>query len=341
MTTPRATQDQRLHDQLGAVKQVMNNVPRQAVREGREAADERVRRYWWPRIVLAAALAAIIAATATAYVTISVLGHRFGQAVEQQSVRDAAQDAAQEELRSRATAAQQLGDQANKELTDQGLAPVDVPRLGQASDYDVLATSIVPIILAELAKSRDEPPPPPGVPPPAATVLAPTPQQVANALAEFLAVNPIIVNPADIAEQVAAYLAANPPPKGDPGDTGPRGADGANGADGAQGEQGAQGDPGPQPTADQIMDAFRVAVAANPSLLCPDGGTYGFVTLLTANDGTVQAFGCFGDLVANPPAGGGGGDEDDDDPGGSDGSTPPATTENPAPPGDGNGRPGG
>lgn len=299
MTTPV---DEAIDAQLVAARETARSAPRRAVRESREAgshaADERVRRYWWPRIIIAAALAAIVASGATAYVTINVFGARLSSISSAQAARDAGQDAAADELRARAVAASQRGEAANDQLEAKGIAPVTLPKLGEASDAEVLTASIVPIVLAQLADAA-----PTGVP------LAPNAKQVADALASYLAANPVVVNPQDIADQVASYLAANPAQAGPAGPVGPA---------------------GPTPTSDQIMSAFRESVAADPSLLCPSGGVYGSANLITTS-GTVNAYGCFGTTTTNnPPPDPGSGDQGGDQ-GGQDDTTPPDTGD-PAPP---------
>src|SRR5690606_12287985 len=55
-----------------------------------------------------------------------------------------------------------------------------------------------------------------------------------------------------VAKAVAEYLAANPPAKGEKGERGP------------QGEKGERGEPGPPPTDDQIAAAVAAYLKANP-----------------------------------------------------------------------------
>jgi hypothetical protein len=320
-----ALDDEMINARLHVAREAVRDVPRAA----RDAADERVRRYWWRRIILAAALAAVLASIATAIVTVRVFGAQLAAASALQAARDAGQDAAAEELRVRALAAREQGEAANRELVDRGLEPVDVPVLGTVPDYEVLVSSIVPVLLAELSDPPE--PPPPGEPDVLEPVtLAPTAEQVADALTAYLAANPIAVSPQDVADQVAAYLAANPPPEGPAGPAGPAGPEGSAGP---------VGERGPPPSAEDIMAAFSDAVATNPSLLCPAGGSYGSATVTAPGGGTIEVFGCFG--AVQPPGGsgdggsgdggggsGGGGSGD----GGSSGSDDPPLVQPPADP---------
>lgn len=148
--------------------------------------------------------------------------------------------------RAQAAAAQQQVDtaltklgEANRQLEARGQAPVLAPP--QPDPTGAIAAAVLAQVLAQL--------------PP-----APTADQVADRLAAAVLADVLGEIRPEVARQTAAYLAANPPPQGPPGESPPclaeptecRGEKGDPGADstvpgpeGPEGPQGPRGEPGP------------------------------------------------------------------------------------------------
>lgn len=143
-------------------------------------------------------------------------------------------------------------EKANKDLQARGQQPVVPPADLQSEETLVAAASAR--VLANL-------PPAP----------MPTGEQVGNAVASYMITNPVSVSPSLVAQQVSAYLTANPPA---PGRQGEPGTSGTPGTPGEKGEQGIPGEPGHTPTADEIMAVFNEAAAQNPDLLCAGKGKF-------------------------------------------------------------------
>ena len=141
---------------------------------------------------------------------------------------------------------------ANEELQRRGQQPVPPPP--DLASEDTLVAAATARVLANL----------PAVPPPSA-------EAVGNAVASYMAVNPVRVSPAAIAEQVATYLSVNVPPSGP---TGEKGEPGQPGQPGEKGEKGDPGEPGRTPTVDEIMAVFNQAAAQNPDILCAGKGRF-------------------------------------------------------------------
>jgi hypothetical protein len=171
---------------------------------------------------------------------------------------------------------------ANAKLVAQGLPPVQGPVNAQPGTPQQAELSTAAATASTLASLPKE------------VLVKPNAADLAQAVASYIQVNPIVVSPEQIIAGVAAYFQANPI---------------KNGVDGKTGEQGIQGVPGERgspPTAEEIRQAFRDEVQANPQLLCPQGGTYSSRNVLTQSGGvnhSTPQFGCFGDdgEVAAPP----------------------------------------
>jgi hypothetical protein len=156
---------------------------------------------------------------------------------------------------------------ANEKLEQRGQAPVPVPPPENTSETLVAAATAS--VLASL-------PPAP----------LPTREAIAQAVAEYMAANPVTpLGPSigQVSEALAGYLVANPPPAGEKGEPG------APGTPGTPGEKGDKGDP---PTAAEIQAAFVAYVQANPGLLRDNlcrgegQGQYRLATDLIAADGS-------------------------------------------------------
>lgn len=178
----------------------------------------------------------------------------------------AAAESRREAERERTRQAIESLQQANRELTERGQQPVNQPpdiALGEA-----LVAATAARVLADL-------PPAP----------MPSDEQLANAIAAHLLVNPAQVPPSAVASQVSSYLTANPPPPGPPGKQGEKGDPGRDGRDGADGRA---------PTAEEIMAVFNEATAANPDLLCAGKGKFtevrGFIQVPPDPAPTERAF---------------------------------------------------
>ncbi|UJW32382.1 hypothetical protein L3Q67_00930 [Saccharothrix sp. AJ9571] len=236
----------------------------------RAEARAEVGRLW--RVMTVVNLAVVVAA--------AVAGAWYGQEVAADNAATRAEVSA---LRSAAEQVKPSGDQANRELTDQGRAPVPIPEPGTAPDADVITASVTARVLASI---------------PAPEI---SPARLGQAIAEQMAASPPVVSSGALAASVAGYLQLNPPP---PGKDGQPGADGQPGTDGAPGQsppcmaepdqcKGEKGDP---PTAAEIEAAFAEFVTANPELLrdtlCAGLGTWQEVSLRSADGGTTSGFLC-------------------------------------------------
>lgn len=107
----------------------------------------------------------------------------------------------------------------------------------------------------------------------------PTAAELAAAVASYLADHPAEVPDDRLYEAMAAYLAANPPPAGAPGQ------------DGKDGATGAQGDPGPPPTRAEIQEAVEAYMAEHPLPMCPEG-TAPEAHAVVTDEGPVDAVIC-------------------------------------------------
>lgn len=202
-----------------------------------------------------------------------------------QAVRTAtaAQEQQDEQLRSLAEAAARDAAAANAELQRRGQAPVDVPDPQDADPSEVLVASATAHVLADLARTG------------AARL---TPAEYGAGIASYLRENPITPvgpSPSQIAEFLAGYLATNPPPSGPSGPTGPTGPTGPSGEPGQTGQQ------GPPPTAEQIQSAFLDLIARQPDTLCPRGGVFALVEGAVTAAGTAYShWTCLVDTTPSP-----------------------------------------
>ena len=239
------------------------------------------RRYWPRRVVPVIALVAILFSIGTS------LG--FAYLYSHQTATDAAVTA----LRSQAEQLKVQGDKANAQLEARGQSPVPIPNPGTGVDTDVIVSSATAKVLASLPD------------------LHPTAGQLGQAVATYLAANPITPqgpSSGQLSSALAGYFATNPPPSGPagptgapgatgaPGTAGTPGANGTNGQDGAQGPQGPQGDP---PTAQQIQDAFVAYVQAHPDAVCTKGGSLTEVHLILADGSQADSWVC---VISQTPA---------------------------------------
>lgn len=215
------------------------------------------------------------------------------------------QDAAIQRSQVSISAFEQQLDEANKKLVAQGLPPVQGPTDAQPGTPQQAQLSVAAATASTLASLPRE------------VFVKPDATALAGAVADYVRANPIGVDPQLVINTVADYFTTN-----------------AAQFRGATGPQGPAGPAGPPVTAADIRQAFRDEVAANPNLLCSQGGTYSQRTLALANGGSTQNFGCFGNDTDPPGTGGGGGGGGTAaDPGGTPGNTggggaatpPPAT----------------
>ncbi|MEU0469927.1 hypothetical protein ABZ215_38520 [Amycolatopsis sp. NPDC006131] len=254
---------ERAHEALGQVRDAVQEAVVQAEQAPEVARREVIR--WWPRIVAAMALVAVLVAVPTALV-VANLNSRIG-----------ANEAAVTALRQQAEQAKPAGDQANRELTQRGQPPVPIPEPGTAPDTDVIVAAATARVLASLPNPR------------------PTAAELGQAVAKYLAANPIQPgqpSPTQLAAAIAGYLATSPPPSGPAGPTGPSGRPGVDGKDGKDGRDGVDGQPGPPPTQEEIKAAFDAYLRDNPNAVCPLGGSLAQVTVLLANGGSADVWSC-------------------------------------------------
>ncbi len=221
-------------------------VPRQAVRGAREATDRRARWFWLPLVLVAA----VGASTLTAVIMYFV----FAPQIDQVRSAQTATVAAGVEVRRIAEEARVAAVAANAELERLGQEPVTLPVVGQAPDADVLVSAATAQVLAALPRNQ-----------------AVTAELVAQEVARFMAANPITPvgpSPGQIADAVAAYLQAFPPPQGVQGIAGEQGRQGERGE---RGEQGVPGQDAPALTGEQIRAALDSYFLDNPIPPCPAG----------------------------------------------------------------------
>jgi len=121
---------------------------------------------------------------------------------------------------------------ANRQLTERGQAPVAAPAPGD-TDQAALVAATTAQVLAAMPKY-------------------PTLQDLAPVIAAVVASQPMGPTMAQLSTAVADYLRANPAPRGEQGQAGD------------QGPKGETGDPGRPPTADEIRAAVDAELAANP-----------------------------------------------------------------------------
>lgn len=225
-------------------------VPRQAIREARQATDRRAR-FWLPLV--------IVAAIGAAFLTAAAMYFYFGPQIDQLRLDQAATSAAATEVARVAMEAREQAAAANAELEERGQATVPVPQVGEATDAEVLVSAATARVLASLPDAQPV-----------------TAGAIAAAVRDYAARNPVTpVSPTtgQIADAVAAYLQANPPPAGNPGATGQQGATGPAGESivGPRGDQGPMGEPGRPPTGEEIRAELDAYFVDNPIPPCPDG----------------------------------------------------------------------
>lgn len=208
-----------------------------------------------------------------AAVVISVLGSAFSIGISTLALGQVNQNAA--DIRTNERLAQQAYDAAqgaNSQLTARGQAPVAVPPPNAEDPTATIVAASAARVLAALPKT-------------------PTAEQVAQQLAADQALNPPAPAPSAVVRVVADYLAQHPAPAGPTGERGQPGTNGENGKDGDTGPMGPEGKQGPPPTAEQIQAA-----------MCPSStGTLGTASRLQAEDGTTYTiYGCI--VEAIPPS---------------------------------------
>lgn len=157
---------------------------------------------------------------------------------------------------------------ANAKLVAQGLPPVPAP-----SDVQPDTPEQAQLINAAATASTLASLPP-------TAFRDPDPAVIASAVANYLKVNPPVIDPDLVIKAVADYFEANP--------------------------DAFRGPAGPPPTAEEIQAAFRDEIARNPQILCPLGGTYGQRSVELSGGGSTTQFGCFGEDVPPLDTGGGG-----------------------------------
>jgi hypothetical protein len=189
------------------------------------------------------------------------------QAARANAVAAAAQKSA-DDTRQRTEEAFAAATLANEELQRRGQQPVPLPAANEDNPQDALVAAATARVLASLPQPSRF-----------------TEEDFKAAYNAYLMAHPPTVAPELVAQMVAAYLKANPPPPGPSGEPGVTGQKGDQGIPGEKGDQGVPGQDAPPVTAAQIMAAFNAAVADNPSLLCAGKGTFTLVKgVLTVPD---------------------------------------------------------
>jgi hypothetical protein len=238
----------------------------------REEARHEFWHYYWPRRILPVmVLVIVLLVGAVSWTTYSLWGR--------QNVTEAAVSA----LRMQAEQSKVSGDQSNRQLEQRGQAPVPIPQPGTTDDINVIVAAATAKVLTSLPD------------------LHPTAAQLGQAVAQFMAANPITPaspTPSQISAALAGYFATSPPPSGPPGPTGPSGAAGASGVQGQPGPTGPAGPAGPQgaqgpaPTEAQIQQAFTDYINSHPDALCPQGGSFAQIRVQLANGGSADTYTC-------------------------------------------------
>lgn len=141
--------------------------------------------------------------------------------------------------------------EANDELMARGQAPVPAPR--EAEPAEAIAAAVLAQVLAQL--------------PP-----VPTADEVAQRIVPAVTANVLGPTRAELAEQVAAYLQANPPPPG------------------VDGEDGVDGEPGRPPTQEEIDAAVAAYLQAHPPPPGPQGVGVSDVAAETRDEHCVLVF---------------------------------------------------
>lgn len=240
--------------------------------EGAQAQAQRDfwRHYWPRRVVPLMALLAILVGGTAAYFTAQLYG------------RQASTETAVSLLRQQADDAKVSGDKANSELANRGQPQVPIPQPGTNVDSEVITASATARVLASLPDFH------------------PTNAELGQAVASYLARNPVSVTPLQIATALAAYFTTSPPPSGQGGQPGTSGVAGQPGEPGKQGERGEKGDKGDPPTTAEIEAAFVQYVKEHPDVLCPNGGSFAQLTLRLADGGTADSWQCV--VAVFPPS---------------------------------------
>lgn len=189
------------------------------------------------------------------------------------SAQAAAQTA--EDNKKLSQAAYDQAQEANRALAQRGQPQVPVPPVSSEDPTETIVAAATARVLASLPDLR------------------PTAAELGQAVAGYLALNPITPSGpsiGQISQALAGYFAVNPPPPGPAGADGAAGKDGVNGqdgkpgADGTKGDKGDPGEPGATPTAEQIQAA-----------VCP-AGSFQQVQVLSTN-GVVTIYTC---LIPTP-----------------------------------------
>jgi hypothetical protein len=273
VTQPPEDDTQPLTDARSEVHQAMNGgAPEQVA-----AAAATEGRRWFSRSVLAACLVSIVVSACFSLAAFIIAG-RTGKLVDEQAVKVATVQKLAEDAKAQ-------GDLANQMLSQRGQATVPIPKPNPDDNSEVLVASATAQVLASLPDTR------------------PTAVQLGEAVALFVAAHPIEPvgpSPQQIAEGLAGYLAVNPPPAG------PTGATGVPGRDcdpvaipECRGPQGDKGDP---PTAAEIRAALDRYIRAHPDMLCPNGGTFTALKVQLADKrGTADTWQCVV-AVSTPPS---------------------------------------
>lgn len=272
--------DRAIDDLGAAITEQANSTPIVA----RRVAHNEVRSWLRPILVGVAIVTLLVS------LPIAILWSQIGRLNEGQ-LRIVAQQAVDAQDRAKlaeqARQASASADKANQLLASRGQPPVVIPPVGQSeqTDSEVLVAAAAAQVLASLPAPQRGPAGTSGAP--GVAGVAATAEQVATALAAYLAEHPPGPSPTQIATAVAAYLIANPP-----------GPAGLPGAPGPAGPTGVPGPPGPPPTPDQITDAFRAEVQRDPGVLCPLGGRFRPATVIT-DSGPVPAWLCTGEPMTS------------------------------------------
>jgi hypothetical protein len=227
------------------------------VEQTAEASADRTNRRWLPYIMISVAVVSALMSSAIG-VLVAQVYPRLDQA-----------EASVSEVRRIAEAAKVSGDAANEDLKRRGQPPVPIPD-PKTDDTSTIVAAATAQVLASLPDMR------------------PTADDIAAVITRWVADRPGVFNPSpqQIGEQVAGYLAVNPPPSGPPGEPGQAGEPGRDGVDGRDGER------GPPPTADEIKAAIADLVRDNPDALCPRGGTFAQLNIRLADGSTAETWTC-------------------------------------------------
>jgi hypothetical protein len=269
--------------------------------------DEQFRKKYYRKIIFAVGGLLVFFAIATA-----IAFNQIAKVAAINAQTNTNQDAAIERSQISIGAFQDQLAQANAKLAEQGLPTIQAPGNVQPGTPEQAQLSVAAATASTLANLPRE------------VLVKPEPADIAKAVSDYIVANPVPIPPDQIINAVATYMASN-----------------QEALRGPEGKNGPAGPPGDPPSAEEIRAAFRAEVAANPQVLCPQGGEYSSKVVLLANGNSAEQTTCFGPEVPPPSGTGGGGILTPDPnagpttappaPGGGVTQPPPATSDPPTP----------